>query len=288
MIDRTRVFSGKCPSGPFRGKMVAALSGVVLAIGASAAHAQNPTLTEAELVQLLEALGADASGEQPKVASIQGIGSGYTSDGGTFGLSFSASSSGRPGAGAGSRGALGAGLSFGFGDATNAVALEVSANFTSVHAGFLDSGYLEARVSRRFSMENVVGSVMVGATNLAPWGDARGNSVQYVTAVSAQTQVGPLGDEYFPVIGTLGYGTGVRNNGTSGGVFGGVGVGLTPYVSASAAWSGDEAAVGLGISTDVKGLSINLTVNDVTDRNDLRRATVSVSYSFSNLFGGGS
>jgi hypothetical protein len=283
---------GDCPKkgapGLVRGHLVVAASAFALVCGASAAHSQDRTLTEAELVQLLEALGGDTSGERPKVASIQGIGSGYTSDGGTIGLSFSASSSGRPGAGAGDRGALGAGLSFGFGDATNAIAVEVSANFTSVHAGFLDSGYLEARASRRFSTERVAGSFMVGATNLAPWGDASGNSVQYLTAVSAQTQVNPFGTDYFPVMGTLGYGTGVRNAGTSGGVFGGIGVGLTPYVSASAAWSGDEAAVGLGITTDVEGLSINLTVNDVTDRNDVRRATVSVSYSFSNVFGWGS
>lgn len=282
------VYPDKGAPGQVRGHLVAAASAIALLTGAHAAHAQDRTLTEAELVQLLEALGGDTSGERPKVASIQGIGSGYTSDRGTFGLSFTASSAGRPGAGAGTRGALGAGLSFGFGDATNAVAVEVSANFTSVHAGFLDSGYLEARASRRFSTETVAGSFMVGATNIAPWGDARGNSVQYLTAVSAQTQVNPFGTEYFPVMGTLGYGTGVRNNGTSGGVFGGVGVGLTPYVSASAAWSGDEAAVGLGISTDIEGLSINLSVNDVTDRNDLRRATVSVSYSFSNVFGLGS
>jgi len=61
---------------------------------------------------------------------------------------------------------------------------------------------------------------------------------------------------------------------------------LTQSTAASIAWTGDSFTLGASFRFKAaKDMVINLSVDDATNRNDNRRAILSVGYRF-NLFGG--
>lgn len=234
---------------------------------------------------------ARAQEATPRIATIVGIGSGYTSDGGVLSLSLSGHAPNVLGSGTGKYGVGGgAGLSFGLGDATNGIGIQAGATFTSLHAGFLNSGYLDVRLSRRFTAGQTAGSVMLGVTQLAGFGDASVNDPSYIAAITLQRQFPLFGNEYYPVMATLGYGTrsAYRRVGNdliySGGLWGGVGIGLTPSLAASAAYDGGEAIIGIGYQPPIRGTYVTIAAHDVTNRTQRRRVAFSVSYTFDNLF----
>lgn len=179
-------------------------------------------------------------------------------------------------------------LGFGLGSAEDSVGVQVSATITSLKSSFADSGYLNLKFSRRILAGANPTYISIEANHLANWGDAKLKDPRGKIAVTtfglAQFSAG--GDSY-PYMVTLGAGNDLRNNDTDPGVFLGAGIGVTPSMGLSAAWTGETFDMGVSYRTPgLKNLSFNASVNDVFDDEDDRRVTLSVNWSLANVFGG--
>jgi hypothetical protein len=173
-------------------------------------------------------------------------------------------------------------LGFGIGSAEETVGLQVTAQVTSITDDFAGSGYVALKLSRRLGEMPLY--VALQGDHLLNWGDSALVDPSAKLALSWFGGVSTASDSY-PVMVTLGAGTKIRNLGQDPGLFAGVGVGLTESLGVSAAFSGDYFDIGAGLRLSDR-LSVVGAVNDVFDQKDRRRLTVSVNYSFSNLFGG--
>lgn len=105
-------------------------------------------------------------------------------------------------------------------------------------------------------------------------------SVTHINSFSAS------GDQ-FPIMLTAGYGSHISNNGADPGAFAGIGVGLTENFGVSVSANADRLNAGIGFSVPgVSGLGVTAGVYDVSNRTGRQQASVTVSYSVQNLFGG--
>lgn len=176
-------------------------------------------------------------------------------------------------------------LGFGLGSPEEGIGVQVTGIITSLTDDFADSGYFQLKASRR--VQAGPAPVYVGASlgHLANWGDSRGSDVTGTLTVTRFSQFTRSDGMTHPIMATLGAGSGVRNNGVDPGVFFGVGVGLTPVVGASAAWTGDGLDVGVALRPPgSRNMQFTLTVNDVFDNDDQRRVTGSVNLFTTSLF----
>lgn len=179
-------------------------------------------------------------------------------------------------------------LGFGFGDADDSVGFQFGTHIVSLTDDFADAGYFSLKASKRIADGAAPTYASLTASHLGTWGV---NSTEDPSAVFALTRFAgwTLGEaqEVYPVMMTIGAGTNVSDFGRESGIFGGFGIGLTEYMSASIAWTGDEVSV--GSSFKIKGLDdmfLSLSLDDALDDRDFQRVTVSVGYQFPKLFGG--
>lgn len=178
-------------------------------------------------------------------------------------------------------------LGAGFGSAETGIGFQVTANITSLYDDFGDSGYLSFKASRRVTPEGQVPVYLgVSADNLVPWGDSSQNeeSLDLIVSVfpTIQTASGPK-----PLMITLGAGTNIRNYGQDPGGYFGIGMGLTEHLAVSAAWTGDEVALGTGFRLDgLPNMHFTASLDDAFDQNDARRVTLQATWVTDKLFGG--
>jgi hypothetical protein len=95
------------------------------------------------------------------------------------------------------------------------------------------------------------------------------------------------GDKSYPGALTIGAGTSVSDEGDDPGAFVGLGLGLSPRASVAAGYVGDEAVLGATFwlnRTGLEGPVATIAVNDPTDSEGRQRVTLTVSYTFENLF----
>lgn len=173
-----------------------------------------------------------------------------------------------------------AAVSFGFGDARAAVGAEVTLGLVSTtppwrrrgNASVLgEDGNLSLKLFREFHNPRTgqVSAVSVGASNLVRWGDARATPVNYFIAGSTTFSVPWSSEASLPGMATLGIGSAVRNIERDPGIFGGVALGLAPWLSVGASWLGDEAMVGVQLYPrlgDTLNLQVGLYYADATRR----------------------
>lgn len=276
---RTRCFGG-------------VIAGAVLAVLApSFAPAQVITLTEEQLRRYVDALTRAA--EPAKRASGVGMPSGYTAAPGSLTLSVSGTSR-RAGSTSGDEdGSLA--VVAGFGDPGAAIGVEAGVSITAIGSNeeplrdfpkdFGNSGSLFLGASRAFQVDDVDFSVAARATDLLGWGDADGGPEGSValTAVRAFLADG----ESYPVAFTIGAGTAVADEGDDPGVFFGLGLGVSSRASVGAGFVGDEVVIGATFwlnRTGLEGPVATIAVNDPTYAEGRQRVTLTLSYTFENLF----
>lgn len=182
-------------------------------------------------------------------------------------------------------------LSFGLGNPIDAVGVQVDMNITGTDPVF-DSGAFNIKVARSLYLgDELVVFGAVTASNLAPWGDAEGEDVNWTGTVTGMTEIATP-NVIYPVMMTIGYGSNTTlltagQSDTGEGLFAGIGVGVAKYLGVSI--SGTENQLNAGVSIGVPGvpeLGISLGVNDVTDNMDRKQKTLSVSYTMMDPFGG--
>ena len=179
-------------------------------------------------------------------------------------------------------GAMSFGL--GFGSAEESLGVQLSASLTSLTDSFGDSGYFAVKASRRLhASPQALTYVGLSVDRIAGWGDVAGDDVRADLTLSTFTRVG----DSYPLMISLGVGTNRRDNETEAGVFGGVGMGFSPYFGASLAWTGET--VTLGSSYRVDGLDnvyFSLALEDAFDQEDEQRVSFTASFVKFDLFGG--
>ena len=222
-----------------------------------------------------------------KFLTLQNISSATVAPHGTvFGSLTGSSRRAGPGAGRTGDGSMEMGL--GLGRAEDNVGVQVSATITSLKSSFADSGYLNLKFSRRILAGANPTYISIEANHLANWGDAKLKDPRGKIAVTTfgLAKFSADGDSY-PYMLTLGAGNDLRNNGTDPGVFLGAGIGVTPSMGLSAAWTGETFDMGVSYrAPSLKNLSFNASVNDVFGNENDRRVTLSINWSLANVFGG--
>ena len=177
-------------------------------------------------------------------------------------------------------------IGFGLGDPSTSFATEVSLGITSVSTGwwgdgkFADEGNLNVKIHKR--IEPLFGekqsSVSIGASNLTGWGGTVENPTNVYIAYSSLNEAGRLSQ--YGLAYTLGYGTGVSDEETSGDLFGGIGVGRHNY-STSLSFIGEKIHFsGNWYVPYFDGLVVSFSKADIFNVSGDRRNIVSLGYSF--------
>lgn len=172
----------------------------------------------------------------------------------------------------------------GFGRATGGVGVQVTAYLANLSDGPGDSGSLSIKLAHRLDAAPVPTFVAVSVDGLAGWGDLDDEESASVIVTSFPEVT--LGGSTYPLMVTLGAATDASDSQSEPGLFAGIGIGLTPNLGASLAWSGDY--VTLGASFRVEGLDsvrFSATVQDVFDDQDERSVTLAATYFVDDLFG---
>jgi hypothetical protein len=188
----------------------------------------------------------------------------------------------RPGPATGSDASLSFGV--GFGDAENAIGVQLSAEITSTTDSLGDSGYFDLRFSRRISGGAVPTYLGIGARRLGGWGDASGiDPASDLTLTFFPFIDTPRGKA--PLMISVGAGTHVRANQTEPGGYAGIGYGFNSSFAASASWYGDHAIIGVSYApTTLQNVQFSAAVVDAFDSTNDRRAVFSVNLLFPKAF----
>lgn len=130
------------------------------------------------------------------------------------------------------------GLAIGFGDPVGAVGFTFSADITSLHRNFADSGYFNVSVHRQFRFTNGYGSVQATVSGIGAFGTASARQVggslvgTFVTGTPAR-----------PYMLTVGIANDLNLTRDVEGILG-VGVGLNDRWAVSAGVYGDNTSIG--------------------------------------------
>ncbi|WP_425073732.1 hypothetical protein [Sagittula sp. S175] len=165
------------------------------------------------------------------------------------------------------------------------ISLTFSAAITSLTNTFGDSGALAIDLSRAlYVTDDTLTFIGATASNLAAWGDARIDPEAYSIYVSHLFSLsGPRAE--IPMQITVGYGDqstyddwGIN---VEEGWFYGIGVGLTPNLSASLSGTRNQLNIGANASLPfLPDWGISAGVYDVTDNVDRRQFAISISRAF--------
>jgi hypothetical protein len=242
------------------------------------------TLTAAALLTLAAPAGAQDAAQAPKLVAIVGIqsatvapsGLGFVSLGGTTRREGSDDDD--------VDGSLAFGV--GIGSAEDAVGVQVTAYITSLTDDFGDSGSFALKASRRVASGPVTAYAALGVDDIAGFGDADDIDPRVTLSFSTFSllSLGASGTAY-PLMATVGIGSDLRNDRSDPGVFAGVGLGMTPNLGVSAAWTSEAFDLASVFRVPgVESFAFTAAVNDVFDQDDSRRLTFSVNYFLRNLF----
>ncbi|MFT5615095.1 MAG: hypothetical protein ACI8Q6_002378 [Granulosicoccus sp.] len=175
----------------------------------------------------------------------------------------------------------------GFGDAIDSVGVQLTAQITSLTDDFGDSGYFALNFSRQVAAGKA--PIFIGAevSSLASWGDAKDNPTSgKVMATWFPTLQFDSGTN-IPLMITAGYGSHLKNGFADPAPYFGIGAGFTRNFGASVSWTGDTIDVGTAFLIDGwDNGNVTVEFNDVTNRQDRQRVSVTFNIFRSNLFRG--
>lgn len=171
------------------------------------------------------------------------------------------------------------------GNPIDAVSVTASLVITSLTNAFADSGAVALDFSRALHVtDDSLTFVGFSASNLAAWGDAKLDPEAYSAYVSHLFSVnGPRGE--IPLQITVGYGDQTTYDDwgilVGEGWFYGLGIGLTPNLSASLSGTRNQLNIGLALGLPAfPDWGLSAGVYDVTDNIDRRQFSISISRSF--------
>ena len=229
-------------------------------------------------------LAAPAAAQERKLATLQGIPSATVAPGGLGFVSLGWTDKGefdRFGRLENPSDSLAAGL--GFGSAVRNVGVQATVITTRISDEPLGSGFFDLKASRMVADGSWRTFVGAGITRLGGWGNAELLDPEGFMAVTSAGYL-TFGTEAYPVLATVGYGTAVRDF-VEDGVYGGVGIGLTPNFGLSLAFDGDELDLGSAFRIGaLENVAVSATVNDVLDDDKGRRVAVSLTFFATDLF----
>lgn len=182
-------------------------------------------------------------------------------------------------------------LGFGLGDANETIGAQVTLNITGTQP-FADTGYFSLKFSRAISTGPNPTYIGASFSRVAPWGNVAGGVS--TTAMLTHFNSFSAGGETYPIMLTAGYGSDIAyttslptTNSVEPGAFVGVGVGLTENFGVSASATRGTINLGVGMKVEgVDGLSLSAGVYDAFDQMNKRQASVTVSYTWADVFGG--
>lgn len=179
-------------------------------------------------------------------------------------------------------------LSFGYtiGSPVSNLSVTVAANILGLDP-FGDSGDFYIGASRMLRAGgNSATFIGAASSGWGAWGDAENKPLSNSVYVSHLVAFPTAGGAEIPVQFTLGYGDNSTLSDTvrgrvDGGVFYGVGVGLTQNLSASLSGTETQVNMGFGLSLpSVPGLGISAGVLDVTDNTNRQQFSLTASFAF--------
>lgn len=179
-------------------------------------------------------------------------------------------------------------LSFGytFGSPVDNLSVTLAANILGLDP-FADSGDFYIGLSRVLRASgNSATFIGASSTGWGGWGDADDKAASSSVYVSHLVAFPTAGGGEVPVQFTLGYGDSTTlsdtgNGQVDGGVFYGIGVGLTQNLSASLSGTETQVNLGLGLSVpSVPGLGISAGVLDVTDNTNRQQFSLTAAFAF--------
>ena len=242
-------------------------------------------LSSEDFLRLLEALDSRLTIVQTEAARQAvapqnfGVTPGFGMSKGTLGLGVTYASDNSFGGGD-PDGSVG--LAVGLGDPVNAIGLDLVAGINSVTDDIAQDGSGGVKLHRRLPgfVDGGASSVAFGVNQAIRWGDADLVEPSYYGSFSTAL---PMPSGVTSLI-TLGY---ASNNDqfADDAVFGGLGIGWNQYIDTSVSWTGDQVTAGVGLRPmPGSGISITAGVGDLTDRNNARRAVVTLAWAKPRLF----
>lgn len=178
-------------------------------------------------------------------------------------------------------------LGIGFGDTKESIGVQLTAQITSLTETFGDSGYFALKFARQVSAGKTPFFIGAEINNLAQWGDAKVNPTGGKVMATWFPTLEFDGGGSMPLMITAGYGSHLKNAYTESAPFFGIGAGFTRNFGASISWTGDTVDVGAAFLIDGWDFgNISVELNDVTNRQDRRRVSISFNIFRSNLFRG--
>jgi hypothetical protein len=179
-------------------------------------------------------------------------------------------------------------IGVGSGDPVKSVAIEVSADITSIGTqDFGDSGQIGLKLHKYFEDGT---AVALGWSNAIKWGDSNKDAKDTVYGVVTKAfDLQPNGKNRLPLTVSLGVGTGsfrsegdVTNNKQGVNVFGSLGLRVIPEASAIASWTGNALNAGVSLAPlKTAPIVINAVFTDLTNTfNNGVGFSLSSGYSF--------
>ena len=181
-------------------------------------------------------------------------------------------------------------LSFGFtgGNPVTGIGLTFGVDITGLDP-LGDAGSFSVQASRLLGItETTATFAAISYSGFGGWGAQRGQEKLSIYATTFGT-VGSANPK--PYLLTIGYGQDTQYTGFGTGVledsiFWGAGIGLTENLSASLSGTTNQVNFGVGVRLlGLENISISAGVLDVTDAVDRRQTSITIGYSFNNLFG---
>lgn len=263
-----------------------------LALAASAAAAPSGSsmpeqIDTAELIDLMQQISQSA---RPRSAPQNfGVSSGFGMPRGSFAVAGTITDQGSP-QNKDPDGSIGLGV--GLGDPVNAIGLDVYASIVSTDlSDFAEDGSLAIKLHRNLPgfVPGGVSAVSVGVTQAATWGAADLLDENYYGAFSTYL---PMPTGVSSLI-TVGYGSNVDAEARLAGVsfgaeedfFASLGIGWNQYIDTSVSWNGTETLAAVGFRPfPAENVTLTAGIGDLSDRNNNRRALVTLSWFKPNLF----
>ena len=167
----------------------------------------------------------------------------------------------------------------GFGDANEGLGGQLTVVGAPDSSNFDSFSYFGAKASRRLNSFANPTYLGLSVNRIAGAGEASDLDPSVSLTLTSFRTMTTASDSY-PVMFTLGAGSHKRNEQEDAGLLLGAGIGLTPNLGVSGAWSGEQVDLGASIKFGrFENARVSLVLSDAFEQEDRRQLTVGVSWS---------
>ncbi|WP_095587994.1 hypothetical protein [Actibacterium ureilyticum] len=170
---------------------------------------------------------------------------------------------------------------FGLGNAQRNLGAQITAQTIAFGGDTGESGQISVKLSRQIGQGRMPLFLAAQTDYLLSWGDADETDPRAKLILTGFRALNAPNGQIYPVMFSIGAGNDLRNDGTDPGLFLGAGVGLTPALGTSLAWTGESFTLGLALRAPSRPeLSLSLAAEDIFDQQDKGRLALSASWIF--------